>query len=81
MKKEYSISEAAEVVGVNRRTLQRWILKKHIPTPKTEIVGGKLRKTWTAAEVAQIRECKHATYWGKGLDRRTGKKAKKSLAE
>lgn len=77
MKKDYSISEVARIVGVNRRTLQRWILNKQIPSPKVEIVGGKLKKSWTAAEVAQITEHKQATYRGKGIDRRTGKKAKK----
>jgi transposase-like protein len=77
MKKDYSISEVARIVGVNRRSLQRWILNKQIPRPKIEIVGGKLKKSWTAAEVAQIAEHKRATYWGKGIDRRSGKKAKK----
>jgi excisionase family DNA binding protein len=76
MKKDYSISEAARIVGVNRRTLQRWILAKQIPSPKVEIVDGKLKKSWTAAEVAQIKEYKQRTYCGKGIDRRTGKKAK-----
>ena len=76
MKKDYSISEVARIVGVNRRTLQRWILNKQIPLPKVEIVGGKLKKSWTIAEVAQIREHKQATYRGKGINRRTGKKAK-----
>jgi hypothetical protein len=78
MKKDYSISEVARTVAVNRRTLQRWILNKQIPLPKVEIVGGKLKKSWTAAEVTQIREHKLATYRGKGIDRRTGKKAKNS---
>ncbi len=76
MKKDYSISEVARIVGVNRRTLQRWILNKQIPLPKVEIVRGKLKKSWTSAEVAQIREYKQATFWGKGINRRTGKKAK-----
>jgi excisionase family DNA binding protein len=77
MKKDYSISEVARIVGVNRRTLQRWILNKQIASPKVEIVGGKLKKSWTAAEAAKIAEHKQATYRGKGIGRRTGKKAKK----
>jgi excisionase family DNA binding protein len=80
MKKDYSISEVARIVGVNRRTLQRWILNKQIPLPKMEIVDGKLKKSWAAAEVTQIREHKQATYRGKGIDRRTGKKAKNKQA-
>jgi len=75
--KRFSISEAARVCGVDRRTLHRWIAKKQIPIPKVEIVEGQLRKSWTAAEVAQIKEHKKTAYWGKGIDRRTGNKAKK----
>jgi hypothetical protein len=40
-------------------------------------VDGQLRKSWSAAELAEIHEYKKANYWGKGIDRRTGKKAKK----
>ena len=78
MKKDHSISKVARIVGVNRRTLQRWILAKQIPSPKVEIVDGKLRKSWTAAEVVQIKEHKQRTYWGKGINRRTGKKTEKN---
>jgi len=40
-------------------------------------VDGQLRKSWSATEIAEIQEYKKTSYWGKGLDRRTGKKAKK----
>jgi excisionase family DNA binding protein len=75
--KTYSISEAARITGVDRRTLHRWIAKSQIPRPKAEIVDGQLRKSWTDEEVTKIREYKKSAYWGKGVDRRTGKKAKK----
>jgi excisionase family DNA binding protein len=81
MNREHSISEVARIVGVNRRTLQRWIVKKQIPSPKVEIVGGKLWKSWTASEVAQIKDHKSATYRGKGINRRTGKKTKGTEGE
>jgi len=73
----YSVSEAAKATGVNRRTLQRWIRNKRIPSPKAEIIDGRLRKSWTAIEVEKIREHKRTAYWGKGVDRKTGHKAKK----
>jgi predicted site-specific integrase-resolvase len=72
-----SISEAARICGVDRRTLHRWIGKKQIPSPRVEVVDGQLRKSWSATEIAEIQEYKKTSYWGKGLDRRTGKKAKK----
>jgi hypothetical protein len=65
------------MIGVDRRTLHRWIGKKQIPVPKAKIVDGQLQKSWTAVEVIQIKEHKKLAYWGKGIDRRTGKKAKK----
>ena len=75
--KAFSISEAARMTGVDRRTLHRWIAKNQIPRPKAEIVDGQLRKSWTDEEVAKIKEYKKSAYWGKGVDRRTGKSAKK----
>jgi transposase-like protein len=75
--KRYSISEAARICGVDRRTLHRWIGKKQIQSPRVEIVDGQLQKSWSTTEIAEIREYKKTNYWGKGIDRRTGKKAKK----
>ena len=75
--KAFSISEAARMTGVDRRTLHRWIAKNQIPRPKAEIVDGQLRKSWTDEEVAKIKDHKKSAYWGKGIDRRTGKSAKK----
>ena len=74
--KRFSISEAARICGVDRRTLHLWIAKKQIPSQKIEIVEGQLQKTWTAEEIARIKEHKTTGYWGKGINRRTGKKAK-----
>jgi excisionase family DNA binding protein len=76
--KTYSVSDAAKVLGIDRTTLRRWIRKKQIPTPTPGIVRGRLSKCWTEKEMTRIREHKAAEYWGKGIDRRTGKKAKRS---
>jgi excisionase family DNA binding protein len=74
--KVYSVSEAATVLEVDRTTLRRWIRKRQIPAPTPGIVDGRLLKFWTEKEMAKIRQYKVAGYWGKGIDRRTGKKAK-----
>ena len=78
--KKYSVSEAAQVLRIDRRTLQRWVSRKKIPVPAAGVVNGRLVKFWTEAEMALIRENKAAHYAGKGLDRRTGKKAKHTEA-
>jgi excisionase family DNA binding protein len=74
--KKYSVSEAAEIMGVDRRTLQRWVSRKTIPAPTAGIVNGRLVKFWTEPEMTVLKENKIAHYAGKGFDRRTGKKAK-----
>lgn len=74
--KSYSVSEAARILGIDRRTLQRWVRDKQIPAPKAEIVAGRLSKSWSEEQIAKIREHKDSGYWGRGIDRRTGKKAK-----
>jgi predicted site-specific integrase-resolvase len=75
--KIYSISETARIAKVDRRTLHRWIAKGEIPRPKAEIVEGQLRKSWTDEQVTKIKEYKKSAYWGKGIDKKTGKKPKK----
>jgi len=74
--KKYSVSEAARTLGVDRRTLQRWVNDKLIPAPTAGIVNGRLVKFWTETELGLVRDYKIHHYAGKGLNRRTGKKAK-----
>jgi excisionase family DNA binding protein len=74
--KTYSVSEAARVLEIDRRTLQRWVNKKKIPAPKARIVEGRLEKSWTEEQMGHLKEYYDAHYAGKGLDRRTGKQAK-----
>jgi excisionase family DNA binding protein len=74
--KTYSISDAADILEVNRRTLYRWIKNKVIPAPKPGEVKGRLARVWTESDLAAIRDYMKQSFWGKGIDRRTGKKAK-----
>jgi excisionase family DNA binding protein len=75
--KRYSVSEAAIILKIDRRTLQRWVRRKAIPEPTPGIVNGRLVRFWTEAQMGLIEANKTASYAGKGLDRRTGKKAKR----
>jgi excisionase family DNA binding protein len=76
--KTYSISEAAEILDVNRRTLYRWIKNRVIPAPEPGEVNGRLARVWVDADMMAIREYMKNSFWGKGIDRRTGKKARQS---
>jgi excisionase family DNA binding protein len=76
--KKYSVSEAARILEVDRRTLQRWVNDDVIPAPTAGIVNGRLVKFWIEAEMGLLREHKKNHYSGKGINRRTGRKAKTS---
>ena len=74
--KTYSISEAAQILGIDRKTLYRWIRNRSIPAPKPGVVDGRLARVWIDEELATIKKHMIESYWGKGIDRRTGQKAK-----
>jgi predicted DNA-binding transcriptional regulator AlpA len=76
--KKYSITEAAELVGVNRATVYRWIQKKLVPAPLVEIVAGVEITYWAEAELAKAKEYKRAKYWGQGRKKSKAKGTKKS---
>ncbi len=75
-RKKYSVSEAAEVLEVDRATLYRWLRRGLVPTLIEEVVAGVSVTYWTEMELAKVAEYKTAHYCGKGMNRRTGKKAK-----
>ena len=74
--KKYSVSEAAKLLEVDRATLYRWLRRKLVPALIEEVVAGVRVTYWTEKELAKVTEYKTAHYCGKGMDRRTGKKAK-----
>jgi predicted DNA-binding transcriptional regulator AlpA len=76
--KKYSITEAAEFVGVNRATIYRWIQRKLVPAPLVEVVAGVEITYWTEGELAEAREYKRAKYWGQGRKKSKAKRTKKS---
>ena len=76
--KTYSISEAARILEVDRKTLRRWTTKRLIPTPVLGISDGRPAKVWTEDDSPTIiRDYMRDNYWGRGINRKTGKKAKK----
>jgi DNA-binding transcriptional MerR regulator len=72
-----SISDVSRLLGIDPTTLRRWIRKKLIPAPVPGLVNDRLSKCWTDKDVAAIKAYKNSGYWGKGIDRKTGKKSKK----
>jgi hypothetical protein len=74
--KSHSISEAASIPAVDRKTLRRWIQPNHAPAATPGIVDGILSKFCTEKEMKPLRKYRATSDWSKGIDRRTGKKAK-----
>jgi hypothetical protein len=74
----HSISDVSRFLEIDPTTLRRWIRKKLVPAPVPGIVNGRLAKYWTDKDLAAIKAYKNSGYWGKGIDRKTGKKAKKN---
>jgi predicted site-specific integrase-resolvase len=62
---KYSISKAARVLKVDRRTLQRWIRDKRIPEPSTQTIADVKVKFWTEQDFQKLKEHKAREYWHK----------------
>ena len=58
MPKAYSTGDAAKKIGVSRQTLQAWIDKNSVPTPKLQKVGRVSIRLWTNADIQQARKFK-----------------------
>ena len=74
--RQYTISEAAKELGIQRNTLYNWIREKQIPAPKEVFVSGIRLRVWTEKQMVKLRKHKTMSYWGKGLNRKTAKKPK-----
>jgi predicted site-specific integrase-resolvase len=74
--KKYSIAEAAELAGVNRATVYRWIQRNLVPPPLTQVVAGVHVTYWTDKELVKPKEHKAKRYWGQGSQRKRKKRVK-----
>lgn len=74
--KTYSTKQVAQMVGINRVTLQLWLLSGKLPEPRRVSGGGVDVRIWTERDVERVRKYKAAHYC-KGR----GRKKKKSVRE
>ncbi|MGH9508400.1 MAG: MerR family transcriptional regulator [Terriglobales bacterium] len=67
-----STAQVAELVGVNRATLEEWLTKRKFRPPRAVLIGKKVYRLWTDRDVARIRVYKEKFYRkGRGRKRRT----------
>jgi predicted site-specific integrase-resolvase len=72
--KTYSTKQVAEDVGVNRVTLQRWLLAGKVPEPKRLKAGGVDVRLWSDKDVERVRQFKEGNYRkGRGRKKRSEK--------
>ena len=58
----YSTGQVAKIVGINRVTLQRWLLDGKIREPRRIYNGGIDARIWTDRDVERVRKYKAANY-------------------
>ncbi len=59
---QYSISEAARLLGIHRATLHRWIDRGVVPEPVSEKIAGSQLRYWTEDGIANLRDYKAKHY-------------------
>jgi len=59
---QYSISEAARLLGIHRATLHRWIEKRVVPEPVTQVIAGSQIRYWTDEVFAKLKQHKAEQY-------------------
>jgi len=63
----FSTKQVAEKVGVNRRTILRWLKAGNILEPRRISDGGVEARVWSERDVARLVRYKNAYYWRKRL--------------
>jgi excisionase family DNA binding protein len=59
---QYSISEAARLLGIHRATLHRWIEKRVVPEPILQKIAGSQIRYWTDDGFAKLKQYKAEQY-------------------
>jgi hypothetical protein len=62
MNKHYSTVQVAQMVGVDKQTLLRWLWARKIPEPKHFANGGQKIRLWTDRDVKNARKYKEENY-------------------
>ena len=54
--RQYSTREAAQRLGLDWRTIQRYLAAGKIPAPPVQKIGGGKFRAWTAEDIERVRE-------------------------
>jgi predicted site-specific integrase-resolvase len=68
----YSTAEAARRIGINRVTLQRWLIDGRVKEPKKVSMGGVEVRIWTDRDIERVQRFKQENYRkGRGRKRKS----------
>jgi predicted site-specific integrase-resolvase len=71
MPRTHSTAQVARMIGVNRVTLQRWLIDGRVREPRKVQAGGVVARVWTDRDVERIRKFKLKNYRkGRGRKRK-----------
>jgi len=59
---QYSISQAAKLLGIHRATLHRWIETGAVPEPIAQEIAGSQIRYWTDEGFAKLKKYKAEHY-------------------
>jgi hypothetical protein len=70
--RNYSTAEVARTVGVDKKTLLRWLWARKIAEPRHHTNGGQDVRIWTERDLQRVRRFKEANYRkGRGRKKKT----------
>ena len=73
--RNYSTAQAAQILGIGRQTLHRWIASGAVAAPRLSNVGGVKIRIWTRRDLEQVRKYKQKNYRkGRGRKPKRGRK-------
>jgi hypothetical protein len=71
MARFYSTQEVADIVGVDKQTLLRWLWADKVPEPEVYESGGVKLRNWSHRDIERVRAYKEANYRkGRGRKKR-----------
>ncbi len=73
--KTYSTAQVAEMLGIHKVTLKRWMISGKSAEPRRISSGGVSVRVWTDRDVERVRRYK-AAHYRRGRGRKKGKKSK-----
>jgi excisionase family DNA binding protein len=68
-----STAEVAKIVGIHRVTLEEWIARGAIPSPKKLSVGKHIVRLWSSKDVERLLKYRSANYNRKPHRKKAGR--------